>query len=216
MKRHILVVLPHPDDEAFGLAGTLAKHIDQGVPVTYICLTLGEMGRNLGNPPIANRETLPEIRRQELLESCHIIGIQDVRMFGLHDKTIEFEDHDRLAARIREVIDEVKPSTIYTFYPGFSVHPDHDATGAVVIKAVQEMPEEERPAVHCLAFSRGCEEVLGPPQIVHDVSDYLKQTVGAIRAHRSQFLFNMDDEEQVKKSFGTERFWIYRFVQTSA
>ncbi|GFR37633.1 bacillithiol biosynthesis deacetylase BshB2 [Insulibacter thermoxylanivorax] len=212
MNRHILVVLPHPDDEAFGLAGTLAKHIDHGVPVTYICLTLGEMGRNLGNPPIANRETLPEIRRQELLESCRIIGIQDVRMFGLHDKTIEFEDHDRLAARIREVIDEVKPSTIYTFYPGFSVHPDHDATGAVVIKAVQEMPEEERPAVHCLAFSRGCEEVLGPPQIVHDVSDYMKQKVGAIRAHRSQFLFNMDDEELVKKNFGTERFWIYRFV----
>ena len=51
MKRHILVVLPHPDDEAFGLAGTLAKHIDQGVPVTYICLTLGEMGRNLAIRP---------------------------------------------------------------------------------------------------------------------------------------------------------------------
>jgi bacillithiol biosynthesis deacetylase BshB2 len=212
MERHILVVLPHPDDEAFGLSGTLAKHIDQGEPVTYICLTLGEMGRNLGNPPFANRETLPAVRKLELEESCRIIGIKDVRLFGLHDKTIEFEDHDELVRRIRAVIDEVKPSLIYTFYPGFSVHPDHDATGAVVIRTVQEMPPEERPKVYCLAFSRGCEEVLGKPHIVNDVGKYMRQKVGSIRAHRSQFLFNMDNMEEVKRVFGKERFWIYKFV----
>jgi len=212
MERHILVVLPHPDDEAFGLSGTLAKHIDNGVPVTYICLTLGQMGRNLGNPPFANRESLPEVRKLELQDSCRIIGIQDVRMFGLHDKTIEFEDHDELVRRLREVIDEVNPSLIYTFYPGFSVHPDHDATGAVVIRTVQEMPADQRPAVHCLAFSRGCEEVLGKPQITNEVGDYMKQKVGSIRAHRSQFLFNMDDTEEVKKRFGIERFWVYKFI----
>ncbi len=208
----LLVILPHPDDEAFGLSGTLAKAIDQGAHVTYVCLTLGQMGRNLGNPPIANRETLPDVRRLELEQSCRVIGIQDLRLFGLHDKTIEFEDHDRLVARIRDVIDEVQPSIVYTFYPGFSVHPDHDATGAVVIRAVQEMPAEARPEVHCLAFSRGCEQILGKPQIVNDVSDYFEQKVGAIRAHRSQFLFNMDDEDEVKKRFGQERFWVYTFV----
>lgn len=212
MERHILVVLPHPDDEAFGLSGTLAKHIDQGEPVTYICLTLGQMGRNLGKPPIANRETLPAVRKKELEESCRIIGIQDVRLFGLHDKTIEFEDHDVLEQRIRSVIDELNPSLIYTFYPGFSVHPDHDATGAVVIRTVQNMPADRRPEVRCIAFSRNCEEVLGPPQIVNEVGSYMKQKAGSIRAHRSQFLFDMDDEEAVKMMFGRERFWIYRFV----
>lgn len=212
MEQRILVILPHPDDEAFGLSGTLAQAIDQGAKVTYVCLTLGQMGRNLGNPPIANRETLPEVRRQELLESCRVIGIQDLRLFGLHDKTIEFEDHDALVARIREVIDAVKPSIIYTFYPGFSVHPDHDATGAVVIRAVREMPENERPEVHCLAFSRGCEEILGEPHIVNDVSEYFQQKVASIRAHRSQFLFNIDDEDEIKKMFGQERFWVYSFV----
>mgnify|MGYP001235177946 FL=1 len=212
MENRILVVLPHPDDEAFGLSGSLAKHIDQGAKVTYICLTLGQMGRNLGNPPFANRETLPEVRKNELEQSCRIIGIQDLRLFGLHDKTIEFEDHDRLVERLRSVIDELNPSIIYTFYPGFAVHPDHDATGAVVIRTVQEMPAADRPEVRCLAFSRGCEEVLGKPNIVNDVGDYMKQKVGAIRAHRSQFLFNMDNEAEVKRVFGTERFWIYRFV----
>lgn len=46
----VLVVFPHPDDEAFGVSGTLAQFVDAGVPVTYACLTLGQMGRNLGNP----------------------------------------------------------------------------------------------------------------------------------------------------------------------
>lgn len=49
-ERHVLVIFPHPDDETFSSAGTLASYIQKGIPVTYACLTLGQMGRNLGNP----------------------------------------------------------------------------------------------------------------------------------------------------------------------
>lgn len=63
-ERQVLVIFPHPDDEAFGVSGTIATHIQNGTPVTYACLTLGEMGRNMGNPPFANRETLPDIRKK--------------------------------------------------------------------------------------------------------------------------------------------------------
>ena len=49
-ERHVLMIFPHPDDETFSSAGTIASYIENGVPVTYACLTLGQMGRNLGNP----------------------------------------------------------------------------------------------------------------------------------------------------------------------
>lgn len=49
-ERHVLVIFPHPDDETFSSAGTIASYIEAGIPVTYACLTLGQMGRNLGNP----------------------------------------------------------------------------------------------------------------------------------------------------------------------
>ena len=39
-ERHVLVVFPHPDDEAFGVSGTISSYRDMGVPVTYACLTL--------------------------------------------------------------------------------------------------------------------------------------------------------------------------------
>ena len=48
-ENHVLMIFPHPDDETFSSAGTIS-YIENGVPVTYACLTLGQMGRNLGNP----------------------------------------------------------------------------------------------------------------------------------------------------------------------
>lgn len=33
-ERHVLVIFPHPDDETFSSAGTLASYIQQGIPVT--------------------------------------------------------------------------------------------------------------------------------------------------------------------------------------
>lgn len=213
-QRHVLVVLPHPDDET-GSSGTIAKHIRQGTPVTYLCLTLGEMGRNMGVPPFANRATLPLVRKRELEESCRSIGIDDLRFGGLHDKTIEFEDRDVLIRQISAVIDDVKPSLILTFYPGYSVHPDHDACGDAVIGAVARMSAEARPVVHCIAFANGCEEALGAPDVLNDVGDLLEVKLASLRAHHSQFqhmsgVLTFEDEKQ-RSRWSTERFWTYRF-----
>lgn len=218
MEKHVLVAFPHPDDEAFGVAGSIIKYTDAGIPVTYACGTLGEMGRNMGKPFFANRETLRDIRKQELLNACEVMGIQDLRMMGLRDKTVEFENEEEVADKISAIIDEIKPSLIITFYPGFAVHPDHDAYGAAVINAAMRIPEAERPKIYCKAFSEGCEKILGKPDIVHDVMDVLERKLNAIRAHRSQTegsvqqwqesLSNKDEE--FIQWVGTETFWTYK------
>jgi bacillithiol biosynthesis deacetylase BshB2 len=212
-ERAVLVILPHPDDEA-NSSGTLAWHVHNGTPVTYVCLTLGEMGRNMGKPLIANRFSLPDIRRKELEESCRSIGITDLRLWGYHDKMVEFEDQEELIGRILETIDELNPSLIITFYPGYSVHPDHNACGEAVIRAVERLPKEQRPTVHCIAFSQGCEEVLGPPDVVNDVSAFLEQKKGSFRAHRSQFQIMVGrslDDPGLLKRWSKERYWTYQF-----
>jgi bacillithiol biosynthesis deacetylase BshB2 len=217
MVQNILVILPHPDDEAFTVSGTLAKHLQDGAHVTYACLTLGEMGRNMGIPPFANRVTLPAIRKIELEESCRAIGIQDLRMLGFHDKMIEFEDQEQLDGQIDALIKELSPSIVYTFYPGYSVHPDHDACGTAVIRTISRLPKEERPVVYCSAFAKNHQKAIGKPQLVNDVKDFLQQKMASIQAHRSQFQAaelvgskKLEDEE-IKERFGTERFWIYPF-----
>lgn len=217
MERRILVVLPHPDDEAFGMSGTLSKEIRSGAQVTYACLTLGEMGRNMGVPPYANRVTLKHIRKNELEESCRAIGIQDLRLLGFHDKTIEFEDQALLDEKIDGLLEEVRPSLVFTFYPGYSVHPDHDACGAAVIRCIARLPEKERPIVRCVAFARNLEQGIGQPDVVEDIRGYLQQKLASIRAHRTQFqapeLVGQKELSTVEleERFGTERFWTYRF-----
>lgn len=217
MERRILVILPHPDDEAFGMSGTLAKEIRGGAHVTYGCLTLGEMGRNMGVPPFANRVTLKHIRKIELEESCRAIGIQDLRLLGFHDKTIEFEDQELLDEVIGGLLAEVRPDVVYTFYPGYSVHPDHDACGAAVIRCIGRLPEHERPEVRCVAFARNLEQGIGQPDVLEDVRGFLQQKLASIRAHRSQFqapeLVGQKElsAAELEERFGTERFWTYRF-----
>ncbi|QUL57890.1 bacillithiol biosynthesis deacetylase BshB2 [Paenibacillus tritici] len=211
----ILVVFPHPDDEAFAAAGTLAKYIELGAEVTYACLTLGEMGRNMGIPPFASRATLPEFRKQELLASCNAIGIQDLRMLGFHDKMIEFEDQALLDHTLLKLLQELAPSLVITFYPGYSVHPDHDATGAAVIRSVLRLPAEERPVVHCVAFSSNHEQMIGLPDVHVDVTAVLEKKMASIRAHRSQYLAAelVGSQEltaqDIQLRYGQEAFWTY-------
>ena len=150
MEKHVVVIYPHPDDEAFGAAGTIAKFREEGVPVTYLCGTLGEMGRNMGSPTFANRESLPEIRKQELIDACKVLDM-NLEMLGYRDKTIEFEDLGEIARNLKSYLDKLKPSLVITHYPDYAVHPDHNAFGAAAIEAVGMM--EASRASHSLGTS---------------------------------------------------------------
>ena len=213
----VLVVFPHPDDEAFGVSGTLAQFVDAGVPVTYACLTLGQMGRNLGNPPFATRESLPFIREQELERAAEAIGIKDLRKMGYRDKTLEFEKTEDLANMVGALIDELKPSLIISFYPGHAVHPDHEATADAVIEAVRRLPENERPKLNLIAFSHDTFEVLGAPDVVVDITGYEERKMRVLEAHASQtgpMLKNLAaDSQQAEEArdmwMKTERFYSY-------
>jgi bacillithiol biosynthesis deacetylase BshB2 len=219
MERHVLVVLPHPDDESFGAAGLIALHTRAGVPVTYACGTLGQMGRNMGKNVFANRETMPFIRKKELEDACRVLGIEDLRFLGLHDKTIEFEDPEIVADSIEQIIKEVNPSLIVTHYPGHGVHPDHDACGYATIRAVSRIPKEKRPTVYCMAITKNRIEALGEPDVVIDITDVSDVKIAAIKAHRSQTEAMMEGMEQKIKNqdpdalkwIQTEVYWTYKW-----
>ena len=147
------------------------------------------------------------------------IGIQDLRMMGLRDKTIEFEDDEMLTNMISDAIDELHPSLVISFYPGYSVHPDHDATGRAVVRAVGRIPEKDRPKLQCVAFSNNCMEEIGEPDIVHDIRIVIGQKFGAMKAHRSQTEYMLTGG---KKNSPTENYdafprssmkqlWTYKF-----
>ena len=215
MERHILLVLAHPDDEAFGVSGFIALNREQGVPVTYACATLGEMGRNMGMPMIANRETMPALRLQELKDACAAVGLEDLRLLGYRDKTVEFEDINEVADRVGEIIAETNPSLIITFDSKHAVHPDHNAIGAATLLAVSRIPEDKRPTVYLKAFSKNCRKEMGDPDVIIDVTSVLNKKIAALKAHASQ-TSNVIKEAEAKqdptvlKMLGNEEYWTYK------
>ncbi|MFD1020359.1 bacillithiol biosynthesis deacetylase BshB2 [Thalassobacillus hwangdonensis] len=220
MNKHLVVIYPHPDDESFGASGTISKHREEGIPVTYLCGTLGEMGRNMGNPTFANRETLSTFRKKELLEACEKLDIQ-VKMLGYRDKTLEFEPMHEVAAHLRELLEEIQPHLVITHYPGYAVHPDHDALGAAAVEAVRLMEPENRPELWAQAISNHHEEELGKPDITNDIKPYWEKKMAAIETHLSQAhgmmtlmknskAFNENMDEQLAR-LRYERFYKWTF-----
>lgn len=221
MEEHVVIIFPHPDDETFGTAGTITKFRQQNVPVTYLCGTSGEMGRNMGLPMIANRETLAELRKKELEQACRILDME-LRMLGYWDKTIEFEDREEVALHIKSILEEIKPSLVITHYPGYAIHPDHNALGAATIEAVRLMKREDRPVVWAQAINRDgmFTSEIGEPDIENDITPFFNVKMQAIESHASQAKGVLgyhqsnekeDWEETARKSMGVESFYIWQF-----
>lgn len=76
--KNIVGVFAHPDDEALGPSGTIAKFAKK-YNVYLICVTSGEASGKTEEEKLKIGET----RRAELIESAKILGVKDVIFFGL-------------------------------------------------------------------------------------------------------------------------------------
>jgi len=133
--RKLLAVFAHPDDESFICGGTLAKYAGEGVEITLVSATRGEMGRRMGNPPYLNRETMGAARERELRQACEVLGIRQLRFLDIRDKTVEFTDMEALTDRVAGLIAEIGPDVVLTFHERYGGHPDHCAIGKATTAA---------------------------------------------------------------------------------
>lgn len=186
-REHLVVILAHPDDEAFGTAGTLAMHRAAGVPATFVCATYGDMGRNHGKPFFANRETLRDVRERELKHAAETLDVE-LLLLGHRDKTLEFEDASSVADRIAHELMQRKADLVISFYPGRGVHPDHDAIGEATYAAVHRFSEHDRPTLWAITVTdrEATEAALGAPDVEMNVGAYRHLKRAALMAHASQ------------------------------
>jgi LmbE family N-acetylglucosaminyl deacetylase len=137
MPKTILAVLAHPDDESFGLGGTLALYAQKGYDTYLVCATRGEAG-TVDPEHLNGFRNTAELRTAELDRAAKILGLKQVFYLGYRDSGMpgtEANSHpdaqinhsiDEVAGRVLKYIRELKPDIVLTFDPiGGYRHPDH-------------------------------------------------------------------------------------------
>jgi N-acetylglucosamine malate deacetylase 1 len=176
MAETILVIAPHPDDEAIGCGGTILLHARRGNAVHCAFLTSGELGLKNRPPEEAKR-----IREAEAVAASEVLGLSSVSFLRLPDWFVG-DNVPAAVAALRPVIDRVRPSVIYLPHPRES-HPDHQAASAVVQAALAVQPSLSPPP-RLLGY-----EVWTPLcryDEVEDVTSLMRAKLKALRCYRSQ------------------------------
>ena len=83
-KRKILAVLAHPDDESFGMGGTLAYYAKKGYEVYLVCATRGEAGM-MDPEHLGDFKSIAEKREAELRCAAQILGLKEVFFLDYRD-----------------------------------------------------------------------------------------------------------------------------------
>lgn len=148
-KKTILAVLAHPDDESFGMGGTLAFYASSGADVYLVCATRGEVGI-VAPEMMQGYASKGELREAELRCAAEELGIHDVFFLDYRDSGMAGTDDNNhpnaLAAQPLEQVTEkvvhyirkLKPNVVVTFDPvGGYHHPDHIAIHNATVKAFE-------------------------------------------------------------------------------
>lgn len=135
--RTLLAVLAHPDDESFGMGGTLALYAERGWDVYLVCATRGEAG-TVDPHFLEGFHSIAELRESELRCAARHLGLKAVFFLDYRDSGMpgmEANHHpqaqinaplEEVAARVVRYIRELQPEVVITFDPiGAYRHPDH-------------------------------------------------------------------------------------------
>lgn len=188
----LVAIFAHPDDEAFGPAGTLAKFAETH-DVYILCATKGEAGKSQ-----LSTDNLHDIRKKETEQSAKILGVKKVFFLGYIDGELNNNLYHKLAGKIEKRLKELKPEIIITFEPkGVSGHIDHIVVSLVTTYVFNKLKPVKKLLYYCIAqrerkylkdyyiyFPQGYkkEEI----DEVVDIVPYWDKKLKAILAHKSQ------------------------------
>jgi N-acetyl-1-D-myo-inositol-2-amino-2-deoxy-alpha-D-glucopyranoside deacetylase len=148
--KSILAVLAHPDDESFGMGGTLALYASRGAAVHLVCATRGEAGE-VEPDLLEGYDSLASLRDKELRCAAGVLGLRSVQFLGYRDSGMSGsqENHhpqalasqplEKVAEKIVHIMREIKPQVVLTFDPlGGYQHPDHIAIHKAAVHAFEQ------------------------------------------------------------------------------
>jgi len=165
---HVVIIGAHPDDPESGAGGLALRAVATGHRVVFLYLTSG------------NPEGGPGPREEEALAACRIIGAEP-HFFRYPDPGVPL---DREAtARLAAFLTGMRAEAVFAHWPA-DTHPDHQATGALAIRAVRGTGT----GLACYEVIAGRQSLAFVPDRLVDIGAVAERKYHAVACHASQNL----------------------------
>jgi len=188
-----LVIVAHPDDIDFGVAGTVAALTKHGVEVAYCLVTSGDAGGDASTHTKAERAAY---REAEQTSAAKVVGVTDLTFLGYADGEVEVTL--QLRKDISRAIRIHQPDLVITQNPErnwdrmFASHPDHMAAGEATVRAIY--PDARNPHFKPELLDEGHQPhtvkqlwFSSPnPTMVVDITKTIDTKIEALKCHESQ------------------------------
>jgi LmbE family N-acetylglucosaminyl deacetylase len=183
----VLAVGAHPDDVEIGIGGILLRHASQGHRVTVLTLTGGEAGGAVA------------ARASESQRAAELLGARLIHA-ALTDTSVS--EGGSTIGTILEVIEDIRPSTVYT-HTIRDVHQDHrNAHSATLVAA--------RGISRIFCYQAPSTTVEFKPTRFVAIDEFLEGKLEVIQAYTSQVKIRDYLDEELLRA--TARYWS-RFSQ---
>lgn len=203
----------HPDDQEFGVAGTLAKWAKAGCEIVSVIITSGDSGSNDPSKNGKYKSELAALREDEQRAANAVLGIKEAVF--LHYPDGELEATIPLRKELTRLIRKYKPEVVVTgnmegaFYgDDYINHPDHRAAAEAATYAV--FPSAGTRLLFADLLEAGYEPHNVKRLYIHgaekpdtwiDISAEIETKIQALRKHTSQL---EDDIEKMIREWAAE------------
>jgi len=195
-EKTVLVFSPHPDDDMFTCAGTLARLADNGNDIHVVVYSSGNAG---SRDPMMTSERLAAIRHGEEKRALEILGIpaENLIWMGHDDGMLEYVDSMQLTRAAAAEIRRVRPDVVFAPDPGAPYEQyhksDHRAAAFVTSDAIRAarwrlyFPELEERGLMAWDVPLRFFYYSASPNYSVDTTGVIDQAVAALASNVSQF-----------------------------
>lgn len=189
MSDTVLVVCAHADDEAFGAAGTLAKHAARGDTVDLLFLADGVTARQ-PVPDVRSMAGALTARKAMAAAAARVMGARTPRFLDLPDNRLDTVALLDIVKAVEAVVSGLAPTVVYTNHAD-DLNVDHRLANQAVLTACRPMEGYSVRAIYAFetlsstewAFSAGT--AFRPSRFV-DIGGFTETKLAAIGCYDAE------------------------------
>jgi LmbE family N-acetylglucosaminyl deacetylase len=138
IKKSILVVIAHPDDETIGCGGAISNHVKNGDKVHCVYMSDGVSSREK-----KKNDLLINKRKNNAIRAAKILGFKWLFEFSgrFSDNKMDNVSLLKIVKVIEDIKKKINPHIIYTHFP-YDLNVDHQAVANATMTAFRPQSDE--------------------------------------------------------------------------